>query len=151
MCTQIVVESCLSEVERIWRQIPEEKRPWGVWIAYHQPINKNQDSDQPDTDVISAWFLSDDGIQKRSAWSYVRFRVIQSGKFWCSRMFQAESSPVFSGVHRLHEIGLSSFAFIENEHLVYLDYLWGGNYGCGALYKIEHFGNINFDSRIWIS
>jgi hypothetical protein len=31
MCTQIVVESCLTEVERIWRQNPEEKRPWGVW------------------------------------------------------------------------------------------------------------------------
>lgn len=65
MLIKTVVESCLSEIESIWRQTPDRRKPWGIWIAYHQPIHK--DTDRPDTDVIFSWFLSNEGLQQRGA------------------------------------------------------------------------------------
>lgn len=144
-----VVGSCLAEIQRIWQETPETRRPWGVWIAHHELIQK--DADRTDTAVISAWFLSDKGIEKRNVWAYVRFRLIQSGKYWYSGILPPEPSPVFGGVRQMYEIGFASFASIEREPLVYLDYIWGGLYGAGSLYRIEHSGSITFDSQVWIS
>jgi hypothetical protein len=149
MLVKTVVESCLSEIERIWRQTPDGRKPWGVWIAYHQPIRR--DADYPDTDVIFAWFLSNEGLQQRGACAYVRFRIVQSGKHWSSGIYPIAPSPVFGKVHQMNEIGLASFAAVQDEPLVYLDFLWGGTYGRGDLYRIEHCGKITLDSRIWIA
>jgi hypothetical protein len=47
---QIIQES-LSIIRSIWQRLPDERRPWGVWISYHEPIAV---SARTDTNVISA-------------------------------------------------------------------------------------------------
>lgn len=143
-----VSQSCLSEIEKRWQQTPESRRPWGIWISHHQPIER--ELAQSHTDVISAWFLSNKGIRQRNVWDYVRFRLVQSGQFWCSKTVQSEPSPVLGGIG-CHEIGLASFAQVKNEPMVYLDFVFGGLDGWGCLYQVQPSGEITFDSKIWVA
>jgi hypothetical protein len=147
--TKITVESCLVEIRKIWQKLPESRQPWGVWITYHEPIPEN--ADRADTNVIAAWFLSENGICQENVWAYIRFRTVQSGKYWCHTVSGSEASPLFGGVHQKYEIGLASFALLQETSFVYLDYVWGGTYGLGSLYRINPMGDLTFDSRIWIS
>jgi hypothetical protein len=145
---QIIQES-LSIIRSIWQRLPDERRPWGVWISYHEPIAVS--AERTDTNVISAWFLTSCGITRENPWDYVRFRVIHSSYFWCSKMSRTERSPIFGGVHEMHEIGLASFAQIDNQPLIYLGYMWGGTYGRGDRYRIDSSNKLIFDTRVWVS
>jgi hypothetical protein len=100
-----IIQKCLSEIIAAWQKLPENSRPWGVWIAHHESIDLS--NSQANTDVISAWFLRYGRITSENPWDYVRFRLIRFDQPWCSKMLGLEQSIIFG---RIHEIGFASFA-----------------------------------------
>ncbi len=146
MLTPSTVQACLAEIYRIWAKSSEDSRPWGVWISYHQPILSSHHS--ADTDVIAAWFLSNEKIAAKSPWDYVRYRVVQSGQVWCTQTIPPPNAIYSTGVH---EIGLASFAQVEQQPIIYLDYIFGGRLGGGGYYRVSSSNQLIGKSNVWTS
>ncbi len=114
-----------------WISTQNRMRPWGVWIVEHESL-PNQTYELT-SDVRNAWFLSDDGIKEMGAWSYVRYLIVQSGKYWYTGCGPCPSN-IFSERLR-NEIGISGFAKYQNFDDFYLEWQFGGVFGRGYRYS----------------
>ncbi len=83
-------EYLINVIKRNWERVDNESRPQGLWIAEHEPLD--QEVDSLTTDVIRCWYLSKDGLKKHSAWDYVNYLTIHSGKYWRSSIYSPEST-----------------------------------------------------------
>ncbi|MFZ6679079.1 hypothetical protein [Undibacterium sp. Tian12W] len=146
-----IQQACLNEIRKIWLEAEENMRPYSVWIAEHSPVSK--DCAHADTQVCHAWLMDHDGIAKRSASDYVRFRTVQSGVHWNSLTIPALPSAIFNDrPFRIHSIGLASFAPVSESELIYLDFIWGGTFGRGAHYQFDEEKQwIVCVKNVWIS
>lgn len=139
----------LERIEREWKSLPAESRPWGVWIRFYPPLR----DDICNIDVNSAiplqvWFLDKDGISERSVWEFQRFKAVHWEQLWCGRIFKEPSLPITTGHH---EIGFAAFAGYEESSDVYFDWFWGRLCGRGWRIKFDASGEAVGHDDLWIS
>lgn len=145
------IERLLHFIVGEWQAVPEQWRPWGVWITLHAPLPASVDmlSDREMTrSVRAAWFLKDGIPQPRSIWEFIRFIVVHSQQPWNMRRDPVPDA-VFST--RRHEIGLAAFAAFIDSPEIYLDTVWGGLWGRGRKVIVNVQGQVEERQLLWIS
>jgi hypothetical protein len=136
--------SILHHIEREWRSLSADFRPWGIWLTLHGAPPEEVDTlDRERSPAQRAWFLDENGVQHRDVWAFMRVWVVHLLQPWCKRPFR-ESDAMFAS-HR-HFIGLAAFAACEETDNVYFEVVFGGlsERGCrlvmgecGAVREVE--------------
>ncbi|MGN6153421.1 MAG: hypothetical protein ACTHOH_15670 [Lysobacteraceae bacterium] len=146
-----VVVACLHELTSHWRSVPDDLRPDGFWVAEHATIEDVVHCQG--VLVVGAWFVDIQGARRRSLWDFERFMHIQEGKTWFPCPSLGQPFAAFNCKARvMHAIGIAHVGPTPTPDVYYLDYLWGGRWGVGALYRFHpDIQRIVCESRLWIS
>lgn len=146
-----VVGACLRELTLHWQAVPYDLRPDGFWVAEHTMVKDFDNCN--DAPVIGAWFVDAGGARRRNWWEFERFMHIQEGKTWFPCPSLGQPFAAFNCRERvMHAIGIAHVGPTPTPELYYLDYLWGGRWGVGALYRFHpDIRRIVCESRLWIS
>ncbi len=103
------IQQLLSLIRKEWKALPEECKPWGVWITLRAPLIADADHPLQDAPIHHAWFLEEsmNMPQERSIWAFTRFWVMHFERPW-DEAFCASADPRFSA--RCYPLGLAAFA-----------------------------------------
>ncbi len=146
-----VTDACLRELTSQWMAVPSDLRPDGFWVAEHAVIVDPEHCH--DAAVVGAWFVDARGATTRRLSDFHRFLHIQDGKTWFPCLSLGQPFAAFNCRERaMHAIGVAHVGPTTAPDVYYLDYLWGGRWGIGALYRFDsNIGHVVCESRLWIS
>jgi hypothetical protein len=106
-------------IEREWRSLPADARPWGMWLTVHGPLPEDADTlDRERSPARRAWFLDETGLRSRDVWEFRRFWAVHLLQPWCKRPI-GESDTMFTS--RRHSIGWAAFAVYGETNDTYLE------------------------------
>jgi hypothetical protein len=130
----------LADTIAAWKQNPTSKPP-AVWIREYALLPGNCNGETAVDDYgwpCATWFLDASGLHARHVWDYMWFHIFQFVQPWCSLSHPVLDSQLW-GQHR-HEIGLVSFAPLEDSELIYIEHVWGGTTGGADLERVNEHG-----------
>ena len=138
-------------VRRDWSARSQDSRPDRVWIARHETIAVTANSIQ--TTAVRAWILDAAGVHPRTGSEFVRFTLVQWGKYWNAAVWTSRPPPaiLYSKSNRGHEIGLANFAPTTDPGVYYFECILGGGCAAGDHYQFNEYGSLECVRRIWIS
>lgn len=146
-----VAGACLHELTSCWRAVPRDLRPDGFWVAEHAVI---EDVDRShEAAVVGVWFVDAKAARARTLSDFMRFVHIQNGETWFPSPWHGQPFAAFNSRERaMHAIGIARIGPTRQSDVYYLEYLWGGRWGAGALYRFHSdIGHIVCESKCWIS
>ena len=140
----------LHDIVKLWSQRSNVYGLPPVWIREYAvfPGNYHGEAVENYGWPCNAWFLDESGLKERSVWDYQWFHVFQFVQPWSS-LWPNLPNPALWGRHR-YEIGLVSFAPLEGQELIYVEYIWGGTYGRGDLMRVSEQGALECVENIMI-
>ncbi len=95
---------------------------------------------RPNNILLSAWFLTDEGIEERDPYEYARFVLCH----------QIPGDAIWGSPY--HQIGMAAFASsLNNPGLVYLEYQWGNLLGRGFWGDIGSSSNLVIKDQTWVA
>ena len=146
-----VVDACLHELTLHWRAVPDGLRPDGFWVAEHAMVEDVERCHE--IPVVGAWHVDARGARKRTLSDFKRFMHIQLGGSWFASPRVGQTFAAFNcRESAMHVIGIARMGPTPTPEVYYLDYLWGGRWGVGALYRFHpDIRHIVCESRLWIS
>ncbi|HEX8994524.1 MAG TPA: hypothetical protein VF812_00685 [Ktedonobacterales bacterium] len=144
------VQPLWSRIGQEWDAIPEEVKPWGVWITRHAPLAAANIPSLQEAPLLQAWFF-EAGMERphdRSGWAFTRFWVMHFKRPWdvadC-----ASPDPRFSA--RCYPLGHATFAPYADSQDVCLETIWGGRWGMGSRLTLTPEGLIERGQLLWIA
>lgn len=145
------IEQLWSSIRQEWHAIPEEVRPWGVWIARYAPLaTETQGPTLQTMPLLQAWFL-DEGMnqpQERSAWAFARFWLMHFKRPWDVAEC-ASRDPRYAA--RCYPLGVVAFASYADTQDLCLETMWGGLWGLGRRLTLTPEGLIERSQFLWIA
>jgi len=103
--------------------------------------------------VVGAWFVDAKAARARTLSDFMRFMHIQSGESWLASPWLGQPFAAFNcRKSAMHAIGIARIGPTPTPEVYYLDYLWGGRWGVGALYRFHSdIRRVVCESMLWIS
>lgn len=139
-----------SLIEEEWKALPNECRPWGVWITSHAPLAGKADHPLQDASIHQAWFLEGrmSMPEERNIWAFTRFWVMHFVRPW-DEVGCASPDPQFSAP--CYPLGLAAFAPYVNSPDFCLETIWGELRGWSRRLTFTSDGSIEQVQGLWIA
>ena len=146
------IQQLLSLIREEWKTLPEECKPWGVWMTLHAPLAAGVDHilRRRMLSIHRVWFL-EDGMhmpEERDIWAFTRFWVMHFERPW-DKALCASPDPRFST--RCYPLGLAAFTPYADSQDLCLETRWGGLWGWGRRLTFTAHGSIESVQELWIS
>lgn len=106
-----------------------------------------------DAAVVGAWFVDAKAATVRTLSDFTRFLHIQKGEDWFPSPWLGQPLAAFNcRESAMHAIGIARVGPTCQPDVYYVDYLWGGRWGTGALYRFHpDIGHVVCESKLWVS
>lgn len=139
-----------SLIREEWQALPDEGKPWGVWITLRAPLAADANHPQQEAPLQQAWVLTQDmeRPQERSLWAFARFWVMHFERPW-DKAGCAPPDPRFAA--RWYPLGLAACAPYADSQDCYLETIWGGRWGWGRRLRRTPEGSIESVQGLWIA
>jgi len=146
------IQPLFSLIREEWKALPDECKPWGVWMTLHVPLAADADHilQRRMPPIHRAWFLKD-GMkmaEERDIWAFTRFWVMHFERPW-DEAHGASADPRFSA--RCYPLGLAAFAPYADSQDLCLETIWGGLWGLGRRLTLTAHGSIEPVQGLWIA